>query len=138
MFSAIYFCFKSVLLLCNRIYPWICIPKDRYTSISRMYKTVPVSMHGTKDFAQFINKTPSPIYFKNYIYSWMYVHACVCMLLCVTVHLYEGQQTTCENPFSYSVGPQKILSLLGRGQVAHLAELSCQPLLPLPAHALHT
>lgn len=96
-----------------------------------MYKTVPVSMHGTKDFAQFINKTPSPIL------KITFTHGCMCMHVCVTVHLYEGQQTTCENPFSYSVGPQKILSLLGRGQVAHLAELSCQPLLPLPAHALH-
>lgn len=126
-----------MLLLCNRIYPWICIPKDKYTSISRVYKTAPASKHDTEYFAQFINKTASPIYFKNYIYSWIYVGACACMLMCAIVYLYEGQRTTCENRFSYYVGPQKIRSLLGWWQVAHLAEVSCQPLLLLPAYTLY-
>lgn len=126
-----------MLLLCNRIYPWICIPKDKYTSISRVYKTAPASKHDTKYFAQFINKTPSPIYFKNYTYSWIYVCACACMLMCAIVYLYEGQRTTCKNRFSYYVGPQKILSSLGRWQVADLAQVSCQPLLLLPECTLH-
>lgn len=57
---------------------------------------------------------------------------CVCMLMCARVYLCTDLRTTCKNWFFLCGSSEKILSLLGCWQIAQLAEVSCQPCLPVP------